>query len=122
MAFPTLVVLTLGVTARLWLFRSSAVAQWLAGRSELATPLTSWKRVTEGLALVRAGVSPYTGDVYHETPLMLQFVSLLDNVIGSDKVWMAFLVADMLTGVLLSAVATEMAAYFIERQNVEKKR
>ena len=79
MGYPTSVILLLGLIGRLWLFRSSGMSRWLAGRSELATPLTAWRRLTEGLALVRAGVSPYDGDVFHETPLMLKFFGFIDG-------------------------------------------
>lgn len=122
MLFPTTFVVLLGTCVRLWLFRSKNLAHWLADRSELATPLTSWKRMTEGLALVRAGVSPYSGDVFHESPLMLKAVGFFEGVFGSENVWLAFLVTDMLTVLVLGAVASKMKEYFLERQNAEMHR
>jgi len=122
MAFSTGFIILLGVSVRLWLFCYTSLAHWLAERNELNTPLTSWKRMTEGLALVRIGVSPYSGDVFHETPLMLKAVGFLDDTLGSSNVWLAFLVADMLTALVLGAVATEIGSYMLQRQDDEKYR
>jgi GPI-anchor transamidase subunit U len=122
MLVPTTIVILLGTCVRLWLFRSSSLAHWLADRNEVATPLTSWKRMTEGLVLVRAGVSPYSGDVFHETPLMLKAVGFIESILGSDNMWFAFLVTDMLTVLVLGAVASRMKAYFLQRQEVEMQR
>jgi GPI-anchor transamidase subunit U len=122
MAFATVFVLLIGIVIRQWLFCSTYLAQWLAERNELNTPLTSWKRMTEGLALVRAGVSPYSGDVFHETPLMLTFIGFMDDLLGSKRMWIVFLTADMLTVMVLSAVADEMSSYFLKRQETEKTR
>uniref|UniRef100_A0A3Q3MAG2 Phosphatidylinositol glycan anchor biosynthesis, class U n=1 Tax=Mastacembelus armatus TaxID=205130 RepID=A0A3Q3MAG2_9TELE len=58
------------VTVRAVLFRSS-LADLVAERVEVVSPLTAWKRVVEGLALLDLGVSPYSGDVFHETPLTI---------------------------------------------------
>jgi hypothetical protein len=41
-------------------------------RVEISSPLTSYKRLTEGVALKQLGVDPYEGETFHETPLMLK--------------------------------------------------
>jgi phosphatidylinositol glycan class U len=111
--------LALGTCLRLWLFQSRSLSRWLAERHELVTPVTSWKRVTEGLALRRAGVAVYDGDVFHETPLMLRAVDVVDHWMGTQNVWIAFVVADLLTAIVLGRLATEVRSYVIRRQDAE---
>ena len=122
MALSLPMVLLVGAGLRVWLFRSPSLARWLSERPELVTPLTSWKRVTEGLALRRAGVAPYDGDVYHETPLMLRLVDFADELLGQTNMWLVLLVIDLLTAVVLSRVAVHASQYFLQRQAAEEKR
>ncbi|KAI2663859.1 Phosphatidylinositol glycan anchor biosynthesis class U protein [Labeo rohita] len=70
MAAPLTLLLIVAVTIRAVLFRSS-LAEVISERVEVVSPLNAWKRVVEGLALLDLGVSPYSGDVFHETPLMI---------------------------------------------------
>ncbi|EGC39428.1 hypothetical protein DICPUDRAFT_147853 [Dictyostelium purpureum] len=42
-----------------------------SNRNEIATPLTSFKRLIEGIHLRELGLSPYAGSVYHQPPLVL---------------------------------------------------
>ncbi|KAF2735522.1 PIG-U-domain-containing protein [Polyplosphaeria fusca] len=51
----------------------------LAGRVEVSTPVTSFKRLQEGLFLYTHNVSPYDGGVYHQAPLLLPLFSLLPD-------------------------------------------
>ncbi|KAM7198265.1 GPI transamidase subunit PIG-U [Naviculisporaceae sp. PSN 640] len=51
----------------------------LTGRVEISTPVTSFKRLQEGLFLYNHNVSPYEGGVYHQAPLLLPLFSLLPN-------------------------------------------
>jgi len=116
------VILFVAAGLRMWLFRSHSLAHWLSERPELVTPLTSWKRVTEGLALKRAGVAPYDGDVYHETPLMLCMVDYADVLLGQNNMWILHLVVDLMTAVLLSRVAVETRRYLLQFQATEEQR
>ncbi|KND91199.1 Phosphatidylinositol glycan anchor biosynthesis class U protein, partial [Tolypocladium ophioglossoides CBS 100239] len=52
----------------------------LTGRVEISTPVTSFKRLQEGLFLYNHNVWPYDGGVYHQAPLLLPLFSLLPNV------------------------------------------
>uniref|UniRef100_A0A8C4HQQ3 Phosphatidylinositol glycan anchor biosynthesis class U protein n=1 Tax=Dicentrarchus labrax TaxID=13489 RepID=A0A8C4HQQ3_DICLA len=70
MAAPLTLLVILSVTIRAVLYRSS-LAEVISERVEVVSPLTAWKRVVEGLALLDLGVSPYSGDVFHETPLII---------------------------------------------------
>ncbi|XP_037667701.1 phosphatidylinositol glycan anchor biosynthesis class U protein isoform X3 [Choloepus didactylus] len=65
MAAPLALVLVVAVTVRAALFRSS-LAEFISERVEVVSPLSSWKRVVEGLSLLDLGVSPYSGAVFHE--------------------------------------------------------
>lgn len=49
----------------------------LSDRVEIATPVSSYKRLREGLFLFERGVSPYDGGVYHQAPLLLVIFELL---------------------------------------------
>ncbi|KAL2823658.1 GPI transamidase component PIG-U [Aspergillus cavernicola] len=51
----------------------------LTGRVEVSTPVTSFKRLQEGLFLYNRNASPYDGGVFHQAPLLLPIFSLLPN-------------------------------------------
>ncbi|KAL4910930.1 hypothetical protein BDW74DRAFT_142099 [Aspergillus multicolor] len=51
----------------------------LTGRVEVSTPVSSFKRLQEGLFLYNRNVSPYDGGVFHQAPLLLPIFSLLPN-------------------------------------------
>ncbi|KAF3856766.1 hypothetical protein F7725_017489 [Dissostichus mawsoni] len=76
MAAPLTLLLIVAVTIRAALYRSS-LADLISERVEVVSPLTAWKRVVEGLALLDLGVSPYSGDVFHETPLIIYLFHFL---------------------------------------------
>ncbi|CAJ2499876.1 Uu.00g027290.m01.CDS01 [Anthostomella pinea] len=56
-----------------------ALPDLLTGRVEISTPVTSFKRLQEGLFLYNHNVSPYDGGVYHQAPLLLPLFSLLPD-------------------------------------------
>ncbi|KAK5952606.1 hypothetical protein OHC33_006198 [Knufia fluminis] len=58
-----------------------AIATVLSERVEIATPLSSYKRLLEGLFLFERGVSPYDGGVYHQAPLLLVVFELLPSAL-----------------------------------------
>ncbi|XP_074964650.1 GPI-anchor transamidase component PIGU isoform X2 [Phalacrocorax aristotelis] len=70
MAAPLVLVVLVAVTVRAVLYRST-LAAFISERVEVASPLNAWKRVVEGLALLDLGVSPYSGAIFHETPLII---------------------------------------------------
>ncbi|PHH67808.1 hypothetical protein CDD80_500 [Ophiocordyceps camponoti-rufipedis] len=78
----------------------------LTGRVEISTPMTSFKRLQEGLFLYNHNVSPYDGGVYHQAPLLLPLFSLLPDV----KRWPIFttvlyILVDLLCADALVAIA-----------------
>ncbi|KAJ1913776.1 hypothetical protein IWQ60_009075, partial [Tieghemiomyces parasiticus] len=86
------------------------LAHQLADRIELATPLTSYKRLTEGLFLHGAGFDPYDGHVFFQPALYLPLFSLLYRVTGTRAVAdgvvaLLFAVMDVLVAYQLVAIA-----------------
>ncbi|PUZ77123.1 hypothetical protein GQ55_1G345500 [Panicum hallii var. hallii] len=56
----------------------------LASRPEVSTPLTSLRRLAEGYWLKQASMSPYSGSMYHGSPLLLSVLGpLTSNRSGS---------------------------------------
>lgn len=72
----------------------------LQDRVEISTPLNSWRRLLEGICLYNKGVDPYSGDLFHESPLTLIFFRSLLHYIGP---WLEvfFISIDILTAYLL---------------------
>ncbi|KAG5920918.1 hypothetical protein E4U42_006032 [Claviceps africana] len=78
----------------------------LTGRVEVSTPVTSFKRLQEGLFLYNHNVWPYDGGVFHQAPLLLPLFSLLPDV----KTWPIFtsvlyILIDVLSADALSRIA-----------------
>jgi hypothetical protein len=78
----------------------------LTGRVEISTPVTSFKRLQEGLFLYNHNVWPYDGGVYHQAPLLLPLFSLLPDV----KTWPIFtslfyIAVDLLSADALAKIA-----------------
>ncbi|KID75364.1 Phosphatidylinositol glycan anchor biosynthesis class U protein [Metarhizium brunneum] len=78
----------------------------LTGRVEISTPVTSFKRLQEGLFLYNHNVWPYDGGVYHQAPLLLPLFSLLPSV----KTWPIFtsvlyILVDLLSADALCTIA-----------------
>ncbi|KAK3158772.1 hypothetical protein QOZ80_2AG0141410 [Eleusine coracana subsp. coracana] len=51
----------------------------LASRPEVSTPVTSLRRLAEGYWLKQASMSPYSGSMYHGSPLLLSVLGPLTN-------------------------------------------
>ncbi|KAL4155806.1 hypothetical protein PRNP1_007908 [Phytophthora ramorum] len=63
-------VLLLGACVRGLLLSLPGVHSTLSSRPELSTCVSSLRRLQEGAFLFRASGSPYSGDVYHQPPLL----------------------------------------------------
>ena len=60
-------IVVLAVSLRLFLFTAfPSLPDLLTNRVELSTPVTSFKRLQEGLFLYSHGVSPYDGGIFHQ--------------------------------------------------------
>ncbi|KAF2837082.1 PIG-U-domain-containing protein [Patellaria atrata CBS 101060] len=56
-----------------------SLPDFLTGRVEISTPVTSFKRLQEGLFLYTRDVSPYDGGIFHQAPLLLPLFSFLPD-------------------------------------------
>ncbi|KAJ0355706.1 hypothetical protein COL154_011294 [Colletotrichum chrysophilum] len=78
----------------------------LTGRVEISTPVTSFKRLQEGLFLYNHNVSPYDGGVYHQAPLFLPVFSLLpDPKSFPIFTYILYILFDILSADALSKIA-----------------
>ncbi|KAM0282343.1 hypothetical protein ACHAQH_003022 [Verticillium albo-atrum] len=78
----------------------------LTGRVEISTPVTSFKRLQEGLFLYNHNVSPYDGGVYHQAPLFLPLFSLLPDIKGWPIfVSLLYILVDLLSADALAKIA-----------------
>ncbi|KAF3936542.1 hypothetical protein ABW19_dt0201411 [Dactylella cylindrospora] len=99
-----LLVIGAGVLLRLVLFTAfPSLPTTLAQRVEISTPVTSYKRLQEGIYLYTHGVSPYDGGVFHQAPLLLSLFSILpDSIIVTN---ILYILADLLSAVSLIQIA-----------------
>ncbi|KAK3938911.1 phosphatidylinositol glycan anchor biosynthesis class U protein [Diplogelasinospora grovesii] len=78
----------------------------LTGRVEISTPVTSFKRLQEGLFLYNHNVSPYDGGVYHQAPLFLPLFSLLPSFSSLPIfTYLLYIVVDLLSADALLKIA-----------------
>ncbi|XP_040294109.1 LOW QUALITY PROTEIN: phosphatidylinositol glycan anchor biosynthesis class U protein [Bufo bufo] len=112
MAAPLVLAVLVAVTIRAFLFRSS-LAAFISERVEVVSPLNSWKRVVEGMALLDLDVSPYSGDVFHETPLIIYLFHFL-----VDYSEIVFMITDALTAVALYLAVQEYNKVMFKQQKL----
>ncbi|KAF2857027.1 PIG-U-domain-containing protein [Plenodomus tracheiphilus IPT5] len=83
-----------------------ALPALLAGRVELSTPVSSFKRLQEGVFLYTHNVSPYAGGVFHQAPLLLPLFSLLPDPAQAPLATnLLFVVVDLLAAHALAQLA-----------------
>ena len=109
-----MIVFGIGFLLRLWLSCSS-IAEWLGERNEVVTPLTSWNRVIEGLAMQEMGDSPYSGDTFHQMPLILSFVGYMTSICGS-YIHYFFVIMDVITAIVLERIAKHLGRLLLNHQ------
>ncbi|KAJ3159262.1 hypothetical protein HDU86_001865 [Geranomyces michiganensis] len=91
-----------GIAIRVLLFAYTDAGTYFRNRVEVVTPITSWKRLQEGLFLYRHGISPYEGGVFHQAPLLLVVFNFLPPIL----IPLLFILLDYWTARALVAVAT----------------
>ncbi|QSL66959.1 hypothetical protein MERGE_001346 [Pneumocystis wakefieldiae] len=74
----------LGFFIRIILFKNKNLVSLLSSRVEIATPVTSYKRLKEGLFLYEHGISPYSGGLFHQAPLLLVLFSIVKLISNSQ--------------------------------------
>ncbi|KAF6034096.1 hypothetical protein EB796_007595 [Bugula neritina] len=75
--------------------------------------------VTEGLFLKRNDISPYEGDVFHQTPLMLNFLDWIEGNY-SQVLPGLFVVFDVLLAILIGRAAVETGRFMLLLQQKSK--
>ena len=99
---------------RMWLLRTASSS--LVQRVELSTPLNSWKRLVEGVTLSANGVDPYSGAIFHETPLTLAAFSYLLRSLSPLAIDAVFVLADLLAAFLLGKLAAQVRKLLVNEQ------
>ncbi|KAI9831102.1 MAG: hypothetical protein M1819_005190 [Sarea resinae] len=95
------------IAVRLFLFIAfPSLPDLLTGRVEISTPVTSFKRLQEGLFLYTHNVSPYDGGVFHQAPLLLPLFALLPDPSRSPlATYLLYVAIDLLSANALMKIA-----------------
>lgn len=91
------------------LLMNSEYQRIISDRVEVSTALNSWKRVTEGVYLHNFGIDPYTGDLFHETPIGLFVFHLMQQHLSRIILLLLFIITDLTTALLLGLTAKHYA-------------
>ncbi|KAL8721395.1 MAG: hypothetical protein Q9225_001910 [Loekoesia sp. 1 TL-2023] len=67
----------------------------LTGRAEISTPVTSFKRLQEGLFLYTHNVSPYDGGVFYQAPLFLPLFALIPPAVFGAVTAILYILVDL---------------------------
>ncbi|EWC43819.1 hypothetical protein DRE_07328 [Drechslerella stenobrocha 248] len=93
-----------GILLRLIFFTAfPSLPTTLAQRVEISTPVTSYKRLQEGIYLYTHGVSPYDGGVFHQAPLLLSLFTILPS--STTITNLLYILADLLSAISLVQIA-----------------
>ncbi|XP_017152144.1 phosphatidylinositol glycan anchor biosynthesis class U protein [Drosophila miranda] len=109
----------LGGAVRFYFVRTP-LASLISDRVEFATPLNSLKRMKEGIYLLDQGIDPYSGDLVHETPLVLKALS---GLFLNFPQWLPliYIMLDLLTGALLYNLSVRFVKQKLQKQRLERK-
>ncbi|KAJ2964130.1 hypothetical protein NQZ79_g950 [Umbelopsis isabellina] len=99
----SLFILLLAFILRLSLFNLPTIANTLATRVEVVTPITSFKRLTEGLYLYQHSVPPYDGGIFHQPPFLLVLFSAL-SALPASVIPIVYAAVDTYIGYLLTTI------------------
>ncbi|OVA14151.1 GPI transamidase subunit PIG-U [Macleaya cordata] len=85
----------------------------LGSRPEVATPLTSLRRLAEGYWLKQSSISPYSGSMYHGSPLLLSVlgpltVTRFEGQPNHVACSLLFVIADFITAILIRATGEKL--------------
>ena len=86
---------TAAVTRLVLFYGFPSLPALLMGRVEISTPVTSFKRLQEGLFLYTHNVSPYDGGVYHQAPLLLPLFALIPPQVFSLSTNLLYIAVDL---------------------------
>ncbi|KAJ4746469.1 GPI transamidase subunit PIG-U family protein [Rhynchospora pubera] len=94
----------------------------LGSRPEVATPLSSLRRLAEGYWLKQSSLSPYAGSMYHGSPLLLPILGpLIANRTEGRPMYFycsfLFVIVDFISAILIRATGRKL---FISNQQNNK--
>lgn len=95
----------------------------LQDRVEISTPINAWKNLVEGITLLNDNVNPYSGDIFHESPLILHFFRCLlfnENEFLRLSVPFIFIICDVISALFLYYMAKSYMMQMIQTENVNK--
>ncbi|KAL1569032.1 phosphatidylinositol glycan anchor biosynthesis class U protein-like isoform X1 [Salvia divinorum] len=90
----------------------------LSSRPEVSTPLTSLRRLAEGYWLKQLSMSPYSGSMYHGSPLLLSIlgpltVKKIGGLSGELLCSLVSLVADFISAILIRATGASLVRAYL---------
>ncbi|OQV12718.1 Phosphatidylinositol glycan anchor biosynthesis class U protein [Hypsibius exemplaris] len=100
----------------------SDLPKLVSQRVEFSVPTNSWQRVLEGSFLYDSGVDPYSGDIFHETPLCLVLFAVLKKRISCFGIDLIFPVLDVVTAFLLFFFARNLVQDTIVSEQKAKEK
>lgn len=103
-----------GIILRLSLFKTD-IPKWFSSRVEISNPLTSWLKAVDGMVLTDNNISPYMGDLFHETPIMLRVFSFVYKMMPSSINYF-FVLIDVLSGLVLVNIGKHYGGYLVRKQ------
>ncbi|KAI9468453.1 MAG: PIG-U-domain-containing protein [Benjaminiella poitrasii] len=101
----TSVIYATALAIRIAMFSFPSVANTLMSRIELSTPITSFKRLTEGVYLYNHNVPPYDGDAFHQSPLLLYLFSFIMSIPFSNTIPILYSIIDLVIAYALSYIS-----------------
>lgn len=90
--------------------------RFLADRVEVSTVANGWIYVLEGLYLEENTDGAYSGENFHETPLVLGLARIFQNTIGLNNAWILFIVLDITSAVALCDFARHAAGFMTKQE------
>ncbi len=109
----------LAVAVRLYLMKTDA----LVDRVEVSSPITSYKRLTEGvrLAAMDGGRGdPYDGELFHETPITLRAFEFL-QANCADYINVLFVLVDLAAAMVLGALGRCLGQLALKEQDRRRR-
>ncbi|KAI8987491.1 GPI transamidase subunit PIG-U [Mycotypha africana] len=113
------VVFTTAFIVRLVMFSFPSVVNTLMECVELSTPITSFKRLTEGVYLYNHKVAPYDGGVFHQPPLLLCLFSCIDYL-PSGSIPILYSTLDLIIAYALTCI-TQLKQQYYDIKNGQLK-
>ncbi|KAF3340461.1 phosphatidylinositol glycan anchor biosynthesis class U protein-like protein [Carex littledalei] len=82
----------------------------LGSRPEVATPLSSLRRLAEGYWLKQTSLSPYAGSMYHGSPLLLPVLGplIVNRYFILPQRILLFVIVDFISAILIRAIGQKL--------------